>query len=177
MSKANLILHPIRLRIVLALAGRQMTARQIAGALPDIAQATLYRHINALAKGGILEIVEERAVRGTSEKIYAVHKGAGRLSQDEMAQLSRDEHRRLFTTFVATLLGDFERYIERETFDLYADGVGYTQIPMYLTDAEFQELAMALNRVLAPYLANTPTPERRRRILTTVVLPVPDEHA
>jgi DNA-binding transcriptional ArsR family regulator len=71
-SKVDLILHPIRMRIIMALAGERWTARQIAAALPDVAQATLYRHINALAEGGILRIVEERPVRGMVEKVYAL---------------------------------------------------------------------------------------------------------
>ena len=52
--KEDLLFHPVRLRIVLATAGRQVTAQQLAGELPDIPQATLYRNINMLTNGGIL---------------------------------------------------------------------------------------------------------------------------
>ena len=63
-DKADLILHPARLRIMGELGGRQMTSRQLAIALPDMAQASLYRHIKALLDGGILEVVSEQAVNG-----------------------------------------------------------------------------------------------------------------
>ena len=77
-STVDLILHPVRLRILLALADNHWSARQIAQVMPDVAQATLYRHINALAEGNILQIVEERPVRGTVEKVYALPDGGVR---------------------------------------------------------------------------------------------------
>ena len=42
-SKAEMIVHPIRLRIIEALHGRELTSRQIADSLDDVPQATLYR--------------------------------------------------------------------------------------------------------------------------------------
>lgn len=42
---ARLIGHPVRLRVIIALGGRTLTTKQLAEALPDVAQATLYRHV------------------------------------------------------------------------------------------------------------------------------------
>ena len=51
--------------LVLALAAQQeMTTAQLAERLPDVAHATLYRHVAVLAEGGGLEVVDERRVRG-----------------------------------------------------------------------------------------------------------------
>ena len=52
-----------------------------------------------------------------------------------------------------------------------ADGVGYRQVPLELTDTEFAELAGRLNAALAPVLRNAPAEGRRRRMLTTIVMP------
>ena len=82
-AKPDLILHPIRMRIILALAqGRSLTAQELGAALPDVAQATLYRHLNRLLKGGVLAVVDERQVRGAVERIYAL--------REENLDLSRD---------------------------------------------------------------------------------------
>jgi hypothetical protein len=55
--------------------------------------------------------------------------------------------------------------------DFIADGVGYRQIPLQLSDQEFAELTGRLNAALAPIIANQPAPDRKRRMLTTIVMP------
>ena len=54
---ADLLLHPIRLRILVGLLGRPMTAQQLGEVLEDVPQATLYRQLNKLAQAGVLEVV------------------------------------------------------------------------------------------------------------------------
>src|SRR5687767_2199950 len=53
LSRADLLAHPVRLRIIMALAGEQLTPQQIAAVLADVPPATLYRQINRLAEGGV----------------------------------------------------------------------------------------------------------------------------
>ena len=48
-SAAAVLLHPVRLRIVLAMGDEQLTTAEIAQHLPDVAQATLYRQVAVLA--------------------------------------------------------------------------------------------------------------------------------
>lgn len=171
-SKAELILHPIRLRIIQTLIGGvERTAQQIGELLPDVAQATLYRHINKLAAAGLLVVVAERQARGAIEKVYALSEQAANLSPEEIARLSADDHMRYFTTFVATLLQDFARYLQTDRIDLRADGVGYRQVALYLDDQEFLELAAAVNAAILPALANQPAPGRHRRLFSTIVMP------
>jgi hypothetical protein len=86
----------------------------------------------------------------------------------------KEDHLRYFTTFVATLLGDFARYLERDHVDFVADGVGYRRVPLYLSDEEFARMVVDVNVVLAPLLLNSPGPGRRRRLLSTVVMPADD---
>lgn len=43
MTKVDLLLHPVRLRVVQALLGQEMTPQQLVDALGDVPQATLYR--------------------------------------------------------------------------------------------------------------------------------------
>lgn len=164
------------MRVILALAGRQMTARQLAAVLPDVAPATLYRHLNTMTAGGVLAVVERNPVRGTVEKVYALAgPGAAHFNAAEFAAMSKDDHMQVFTGFLVTLLGDFARYLNREQLDFAADGVGFHKYPLHLSDAEFRELAQGLSELLLPYLQHEPAPERRRRILSLILLPDDDQ--
>lgn len=88
-----------------------------------------------------------------------------------MSELGPEEHLRYFTVFVGTLLGDFARYLGEESADPAADGVSYGQFALNLSDQELHELAGRIGAALAPVLDNELTPERRRRILSTVMMP------
>ncbi|MGH2486422.1 MAG: helix-turn-helix domain-containing protein [Ktedonobacterales bacterium] len=174
-SHTNLIVHPVRLRLLVALARRQLTARQLGELLPDVPPATLYHHLGKLTRGGVLRVVSERPIRGAVEKLYALADDSATLSPDEMAHASREDHLRYFTVFVAMLLSEFARYLQQEApIDLLADGVGYRETPFYLSDEEFAQAAAALNQALLPFLSYQPTPNRRRRLFTTVVIPDTD---
>jgi DNA-binding transcriptional ArsR family regulator len=171
-SRADLILHPVRMRLIVALARRQLTARQLSELLPDVPQATLYHHLGTLTRAGLLRVVSERQVRGAVEKVYAVTDDSALLSPADLANATREDHLRYFTIFVTSLIGDFARYLQQDApIDLLADGVGYRQTPFYLSDDELVEAATALNRALLPYFANQPAPGRRRRLFSTILCP------
>ena len=93
------------------------------------------------------------------------------LKRDHNIDLGPEEHRRMFMTFVAGLLADFDRYLERGDVDLLRDGVSYRLAGLWLDDAEFAQLMRELASVLQPRLASPPAPGRRRRILASVLLP------
>ena len=172
-DSADLILHPIRLRVIQALAGgRRLSPGELAVELDDVPTASLYRHIKTLADAGVLAVVEERPARGTPQRVYALVEGAADLSPADLAQATTEDHLRYFTVFLSGLLDGFGRYLREGVPDFVADGVGYRQVPLELTDQEFAELAGRLNAAVAPVLHNGPGPGRRRRMLTTVVMPV-----
>jgi len=76
-------------------------------------------------------------------------------------------------TFVATLIRDFGRYLRQDRYDLLADGLGYRQIPLYLSDAECMEMAAQLNQVLSDFVSKGSAEGRRRRTFSTIVIPEP----
>ena len=171
-ARADLILHPVRMRLLVALARRQLTAGQLSALLPDIPQATLYHHLGILTRAGLLHVVSERPVRGTLEKRYALADDTALLSPADLAHASREDHLRYFTLFVATLLADFARYLQQDApLDFVADGVGYRETPFYLSDEEFAQAATAVNQALLPFLGHQPAPMRRRRLFATIVFP------
>ncbi|MGI5201430.1 helix-turn-helix domain-containing protein [Spirillospora sp. CA-108201] len=169
---AELALHPVRIRVLRAVGGGRCSTREIARLLPDVPQATLYRHLAALAKGHLLEVVEERRVGGTSERVYALPSGGAVLSGEALATATSEDHGRYFTAFVSSLLAEFSRYLARERIDLMADGVGYQQSVLHLDDEEFADFARRFTELVQPLLGNEPGEGRTPRLLATVLMPV-----
>ncbi len=172
MATADLLLHRVRLRIVQALlGGRVLTTGELGAELDDVPTASLYRHVGRLAAAGVLEVTGERRVRGASERSYRLVLEAA--SVEDAATMTADEHRRAFATFVAALLGDFDRYLDRagKRPDLLADGVGYRQAGLWLDDAEHAELVRDLRAVVQARMGLAERPGRRRRMLSTVLVP------
>ena len=169
---ADLLLHPVRLRIVQAFLGdRALTTSALSSELSDVPPASLYRHVARLVDAGVLQVVAERRVRGALERTYVLRLAAASIGLDEIAAMSAEDHRQMFMAFAAGLLADFDRYLQRGDVDLLRDGVSYRLAGLWLDDAEYADLLRDLVRVLQPRLANAPKKGRRRRILASVLLP------
>ena len=170
-NKIELILHPIRMRIITTISGREMTTGQLAKALPDVAQATLYRHVNTLTQADVLTVVDERPVRGTVEKLYAVNNTAMQnITEVDVTKLSKDDHIRYFTTFLVTQIADFSRYLQsQDEINPEQDGVGYHTVPLYMTDDELMNFGKQLQELLGNYQAEHP--DRKRRLFSFVIMP------
>ncbi len=174
MKSAELLLHPVRLRIIGAFLGdRKLTTADLRAEIPDVPPTSLYRHLGRLIDAGVLDIVAERRVRGTVERTYVLPT-APLVSPDDLASWTPDDHRRAFYGYAAALLADFDRYLSQEHIDLRRDGAGYRMAGMWMTDEELNELTRGFLNLLQPHMANPATPDRRRRILRTIVLPAPD---
>jgi DNA-binding transcriptional ArsR family regulator len=173
MATADLLLHPVRMRILQALFDADpLTTAQLRERIPDIAPATMYRQIAVLAEAGVLEVAEERRVRGTTERSYRVRKEEAVVDPAARAAMSREEHLRAFTTFAASLMGDFDRYLAHENADPNADGVVYRQAAVWLTEDEFAVMVEEIERAVVSRVGNA-RDGRIRRVVSLVV--VPDE--
>ncbi len=89
----DLLLNPIRLRMIGAMACGKRTAGEIGEALPDVPAATLYRHLKKLADAGVVTVVATRPARGALERIYALAQqpAGGPRSGGDALWLSDDE--------------------------------------------------------------------------------------
>ena len=172
MGTADLLLHPVRMRIVQALLGdRVLTTAELREELPDVPAATLYRQVATLLEGGALEVVEERKVRGTFERTYRVRQENLVLGADEAATMTPEQHNQAFVAFMTGRLSDFERYLSSGEPDLLRDKVGYRVAAMYLTDEETDEFLAEFAELVRPLLENEPSPGRRRRVFSTILMP------
>lgn len=173
MSTADLLLHPVRLRIIQALLGRDaLTTRELGERLPEIAPATLYRHVAALVDAEVLTIVAERKVRGTIERTLRLRDERVSVDPDDPA-LDSDALRGGFLAYLASLAAAFDGYLGGSRSTLEADMVGFRQVAVHATDDEWRVALEGVRAALSPLLQRSEPPTgARRRLFATVTLPV-----
>lgn len=172
-ARADLLLHPVRIRILQAAVGREVTTADLAAAMPDLATATLYRHVKRMADAGVLEVVGERPVRGTVERTYRLTAGGGSLDAKDVETVEPAQHVVALQAFVAGLLQAATRYLDSDRADPVRDGFGYRQVPIWADDEELDAFVAELRDVVARAAQRGPGDGRRRRTLTTLLLPDP----
>ncbi|GAB3398889.1 helix-turn-helix domain-containing protein [Flindersiella endophytica] len=172
MDTLELLGHPVRLRIVHAMrGGRTLTTAQLCVRLPDVSKAMVYRHVDLLSAGGILEVAEERRVRGAVERHYRLRPDRASIDPDTAASLSPDDHRRGFAAAMAALVAEFTAYLDREDTDPAKDPVGYRQHAIWLNGDELTAMISELRAAIVPRLANPSTPDRTRYLLSPILFP------
>lgn len=175
MDTLELLLHPVRIRILHAFsAGRTRTTSELCARLPDVSQATIYRHVALLTSAGVLRVVDEQRVRGAVERHYALNRDLATIDQDTATQMSPDDHRRAFASAMAALLADFGNYLDHADPDTGGEVIGYRQIPLWLSPTELQNLIAHLHSAIKDALANEPTPERAQFLLSPILFPIPE---
>jgi DNA-binding transcriptional ArsR family regulator len=172
MRTVDVLLHPVRMRIVQALLdGATMTAGQLRDELPEIPSASLYRHIATLADAGVLEVAQEKRVRGAVERGFRLHLPNAGVTAEDARRLSHDDHRRAFTAFCTMLMADFDRYLATPGADVVDDRVGFTQAALWLTDDELAELRNELAAAVTSRRANARKGTRKKYLIDTILMP------
>lgn len=166
---APVVLHPVRLQIVQQLSGRNLTTAQLHAALPRVTQATLYRHVATLVDAGIVDVVDERRVRGAVERTLALGDRMAHVDQDELRTMSDAQLRAAFLVFLGDLAESFDRLVDHDDVRL-RDYLGFGRSPIYVDSDDLAVIQSGLAELLAPY--RTERAEGRRRLsLATVLLP------
>ncbi|GHO78767.1 transcriptional regulator [Ktedonobacter sp. SOSP1-85] len=175
MDTIELLLHPVRLRIVHAMSGgRALTTFQLRARMPDVSKATMYRQVGLLVDGGILEVEGEQKVGGTVERRYRLRGPSAVISADAAASVSLEDYRRAFATAMTALLGEFNAYLDRGHADPTADSVGFRQHSLWLSPNERDELISEMRKAIVPQLKNEPAPGRRQHLLSPILFPIED---
>lgn len=174
LAKAELILHPVRLRILQTLTADPLTTQQIDQQLPDVPTSSIYRHLRLLLDNGMIEVAETQQVRGVQEKAYRLVQAAY-LNAEEIAGLSAEAHVRYFAAYVVSLLQDFSNYVTAvdPNIDFAADGAGYTEIAFWATPQELMEMFQAMNQAMLPWLQLGPGNGRHKHKFATISHPLP----
>ncbi|HEY5221451.1 MAG TPA: helix-turn-helix domain-containing protein [Microbacteriaceae bacterium] len=169
MDKLELLMHPVRLRIILQLQDQQLTTAQIARALPGVSKATIYRQIVRLVDGEILEVTGEEPKRGTVERSYSLRTGAARIDEAAFAAMTTEEHRRGFTAMVASLLAEFNAYLDQQDSKPAAGPLAYGQRKLWLNTDEFADFENDMLELMKKY-SGADHADNRQAFLTGLIL-------
>lgn len=171
-SLSDLVLHPVRLRIMQALlGGKALTTQQLGEQLPDVTSATLYRQVATLLEAGMIAVESERRVRGAVERTYVLAAAPLQVPEEELHTMSIEDHRRGFAAFIAGLLAGFDSYLATRAPDLVRDRVGYRQVAVWATDEELDAAIAEMRKPVAALAENAQAPGRRLRMITNVLMP------
>jgi hypothetical protein len=171
MMDTRLVFHPVRMRVITAVSGQTVTTKQLQKAIPEIPQATLYRHIGALINGGVLEVMELRKIRGVEERLLRM-KGPPSVTPRDLKGKTRVELEQLGNMFVSGLLSDIRRYLYgRKKPDPFRDGVQIHKALLLLSDAELAKLNGEVMRLILAALKRKPAAGRKGRIFSYSIIP------
>lgn len=171
MDPIELLLHPVRLRIVRTLSGRTLSATELCERLPGVPRTSIYRHLGFLVEGGMLEVADERRVRGAVERSYRLAADRPTVTAEDGAAMTAEEHRRGFATSMAVLIAEFNAYLDGPDADPYADSVMYRQGTLWLSPEELDSMLTRLREVVAEFAANQPGEGRRAYLMSPVQFP------
>ncbi|GIH12983.1 helix-turn-helix domain-containing protein [Rugosimonospora africana] len=173
MDVLDLLLHPVRLRIVYAMSGgRVRTTADLCASLPDVPKTTVYRHVGLLTDGGVLEVVDEQRVRGAVERHYRLRRDRADIDAEAGASMSLNDHRQGFAASMAALHAEFNAYLDRPGSDPHTDLVGYRQGIAWLSEDELVELIGDVRGLFASRSRNQPAPGRTPRLISLIQFPI-----
>lgn len=172
MDTVDLLLHPVRLRILHALfSGPELTTTQLCARMPDVSKVTVYRQVALLVEGDFVEVAGEQRVRGAVERRYRLRQDHPVIDADAAGGMTREDHRRGFAAAMAVLIAEFNAYLNRDDADPVADGVSYRQGMLWLSPDELAEMTGKVLGILRDSVANKPTPGRAPYLLSPILFP------
>lgn len=166
---ADLILHPVRWRIVLHVMGREVTTTELKEELADVPSTTLYRHVAALIDAGFLTVVRERRVRGATERTLTAHQMTPAVGDDEAETMSVEHHRQAFLGMLAQVAAGFDHLVESGELRDRVGLLNYRQLALYVDEGDAEAISAGLLNVLGPYFE--PAPGKSRIVLSTITVP------
>ena len=171
-TRTDLLLHPVRMRIVSALSGgRTLTTSELRDRMTGFGQATVYRQVARLVGAGVLEVDSEQRVRGATERRYRLRPERARISPRMAAAMSVEDHRRAFTAAMAALLAEFGTYLDQDGANPFTDGVGYRVFTLWLDRAERDEMLREVSGSLLRRMENRAGPGRTAYRMSPIVFP------
>lgn len=171
LEKADLIIHPARLQIMQLIAGGSMSTTELAERLPALPKSSIYRHLRLMLEGGLVEVAETRPVKGTLEKFYRLAQPP-HLSQEDIGKFSREDHVRLFTTFLASQLQDFSDYLDADPhYNFQDDHTGFSMLTFYASPAELDHFLTELRSLITRNAVFPPEEGRKRHKIAIITHP------
>jgi len=165
------IMNPVRIKIIQELSIKKTaTTKEIAEACGEIPQATLYRHLSALMKNGVIQVVSENKVRGIMEKVYSIKDNPSQTVNNNIKTITKEELSTLFSQFIISILTDFDSCISNpENMKSVSMNLGFRSASLFLSDEEYVEMMSEVNKIIMQKMDYKPAQGRKLRKFTTII--------
>ena len=145
MELKDILGNPVRLRIIQFIqVNGTATTKQLSANMNDVPEPTIYRHVNALLKEGVLMVKEEKKIRGTTERTLAIDEKvwASKFSED-FADIAYQ--------FLMSIYGNFREYSAKGGCDPAADMLSLRTAILRLSDERFAQFYADLRGLMEKY--------------------------
>lgn len=172
-KKTDILLHPVRMRIVQALLQENMTVSELVSKFGNVPQATMYRQLKVLVDSELVKVTEERPIMKTVEKVYSAVKEHTQITKEEHSLLSSEEQLEFFTTYYTHLLQEVQSYLlnEKSKNCSNINEFSYESFSLYLSKEEKKELIQRYHALLKEFTQRQSPSEKTAFTLSTIFVP------
>lgn len=174
-TRTDALLHPVRIRIVMALQDNTLNTAQIASLLGDVPLTTLYRHINILLASGTITVAKETPFHGAVEREFCLVEPATYLDA-QRDKPTAAEILGLVNALTDVVRERFGRYVADAPMPPPTGEVSLLVKSVYLTDAQHDALRHHMMDLIRSPENWNPSPGRSRRLLGFFAVP-DEEHS
>jgi len=153
-NKADILLHPVRMKIVRVLMTNSqngLTPLEMAKMIQDVPQATLYRHIQKLTDAGIIKVWKEEKVRAVMEKRYIVNIEDASLHPEEWKRYTIEEKLDYYSYYQLALFNQYQTYLEKIEKQNVNDKATLAMLDVRLNEPVFEEFQQELTELMKKY--------------------------
>lgn len=164
MDKFDILMNPIRQRIFQYLIiNDEGTVKDIKKSMPDVPNASLYRHIKMLEDNGIITAVRQKQVKAVKENVYVVNR-------EEL--ITDDKDGNAVRLVLMKLYADFSKYYADEKHDPIKDMLSATTGTLTLSDEKFAEYLEEIYKITIKYMEEEVKEDSKVRQITFISAPV-----
>ncbi len=171
MAKPNpdLIFHPVRIRVLTTLSGRQLTIKDLAKEMPDVSQPSLYRHVGLLIEAKMIKVIKEERIRGSILRYLELNTAADMKLDLKTVPV---EHRiEYFARYLLLMLQSYTKTLRSGKVDVSTTPMPFMGVPLNLTDAELKELFGLVVNFVQDKMEVLESDDSRRFLISFMAIP------
>ncbi|WP_163582548.1 helix-turn-helix domain-containing protein [Gracilibacillus saliphilus] len=176
-NKAELLIHPVRMKIIQALmrsGDNGLTTFEMLGIIKDVPQATLYRHIQTLLDAGIIRITKEKKVRSVTEKYYTLNEEEAKLTPEEWRNTSNENKVNYYSYYQLSLMNQYQSYLSKVEDKGAEDLSTFSLLETKLDDETFAKFQKELNDLMVKYYQSTSVKNKDTQTRTVAITIIPE---
>lgn len=177
MNKAEMLMHPVRIKICMALMRHNnngLTPLEMVKLIHDVPQATLYRHIQVLFDADIIRVINEKKVRSVTEKYYVLNEENAHVNAEEWDQVPNQEKLDYYSYFQLSLMNQYQDYLDAlNKREKPEDRSTFSLAQLQLDEESYASFLHEMNDLMRKYYkqSNQQTEENTVRTIGITIIP------